>query len=186
MNLYVIVSGLPASGKSTVARAVAHELGLPVLDKDDILESFFEQFGIGDAQWRRRLSRAADQDFRQQAEQAEGAVLSSWWKHPLSPVDSGTPTEWLALLPGLRVEVHCNCSPSIAARRFIARKRHPGHLDDRWSYTELLASFSEQMLLGPLCIGHVVEVQTEIGFDLGALTRDIAQAFEEAHKERRV
>jgi chloramphenicol 3-O-phosphotransferase len=180
MNRYIIISGLPASGKSTVARAVAHELALPVLDKDALLESLFERLGIGDARWRRRLSRAADQDFRDQAEQSKGAVLASWWKHPLSPDDSGTPTEWLASLPGLLVEVHCNCSPAIAARRFVMRKRHPGHLDDRWSYVDLLASFSQQTLLGPLRIGCVVDVQTENEFELGALMSDIAQAFEEA------
>jgi len=39
MNRYIILTGLPASGKSTLGRAVAAALGLPMLDKDDILEA---------------------------------------------------------------------------------------------------------------------------------------------------
>ena len=42
MKPYVIVTGLPASGKSTLGRAVAAALGLPMLDKDDILEALFD------------------------------------------------------------------------------------------------------------------------------------------------
>ena len=49
----VVVSGLPASGKSTVARTLAGALGLPLLDKDVFLEALFASDGIGDAAWRR-------------------------------------------------------------------------------------------------------------------------------------
>src|SRR6185503_9635379 len=60
---YVIVSGLPASGKSTLARRLAPLLSLPVLDKDDILEALFSSLGVGDAAWRAKLSRSADDTF---------------------------------------------------------------------------------------------------------------------------
>jgi hypothetical protein len=39
---FVVVSGLPASGKTTLARRLADGLGLPLLDKDDILDRLFE------------------------------------------------------------------------------------------------------------------------------------------------
>ena len=54
---FIVLSGLPASGKSTLGRAVAKALRLPMLDKDELLEALFESRGIGDADWRRRLSR---------------------------------------------------------------------------------------------------------------------------------
>jgi chloramphenicol 3-O-phosphotransferase len=168
-NRYIIVSGVPASGKSTVARLIARELALPVLDKDDFLESMFEDGGSGDAELRRKFSRLADQELRNQAERSNGAIIASWWKHPLSSVDSGTRTDWLASLPGTRVEVHCCCSPGVAARRFAERQRHPGHLDSRWSYAELLTRFTQDASLGPLGIGRVVKVQTDCEVELGAL-----------------
>jgi len=48
---------LPASGKTTLARRLGPALSLPVIDKDAILDQFFEREGAGDASWRRSLSR---------------------------------------------------------------------------------------------------------------------------------
>ena len=39
--LFVIVSGLPASGKSTIAVGLAEDLRLPLMDKDAYLEALF-------------------------------------------------------------------------------------------------------------------------------------------------
>jgi shikimate kinase len=44
-DLFVAVSGLPASGKTVLGRALAGALDLPLLDKDEILESMFESLG---------------------------------------------------------------------------------------------------------------------------------------------
>src|ERR1035438_6256729 len=114
MNHYVIISGMPASGKTAVARAIARELVLPVFDKDDFLERMFEGRSIEDPESRRTLSRAADREFRSQVERSAGAIITSWWKHPLSSSHSGTPVDWLVSLPGLRLEVYCRCNPAVA------------------------------------------------------------------------
>jgi AAA domain len=172
----VVVSGLPASGKSTVARALANALRLELLDKDDFLEALFDTRGVGDVGWRRQLSTAADAQFRRRAELSQGAVLTSWWKHPRSPSASGTPTDWLASLRGPRVEVHCRCSAAVAALRFLARARHPGHLDRRWTHAELLAAFEQQASFGPLCIGASLLVNTEVACDTGPLVARVVDA----------
>jgi glucokinase len=57
---FVVISKLPGSGKTTLARRLAPALNLPVIDKDDILTRFFESKGIGDVAWRRALSRESD------------------------------------------------------------------------------------------------------------------------------
>src|SRR5690349_15061672 len=138
---YVIVSGLPGSGKSTLARRLAPALGLPLLDKDDILEALFDSLGIGDADWRKRLSRSADEVFRRLALQLDGAILTTWWRHPKAKGESGTPVDWLSSLPGKRVEVYCACEPRVAAERFLGRTRHAGHLDGTKSREDLAADF---------------------------------------------
>src|ERR1700754_1620515 len=54
---FIVISGLPGSGKTTLGRHPALALGLPLLDKDAILERLFESKGVRDLEWRRALSR---------------------------------------------------------------------------------------------------------------------------------
>lgn len=173
MNRFIIVTGLPASGKSTVGAAVAAALALPLLDKDEILEALFDTLGVEDAQGRQRLSRAADEVLRRLALCSQGAVLASWWRHPLSHVASGTSTGWLGSLPGELIELHCRCSPQVAVERFFARRRHAGHLDGSKSRSEELARLQQLASHGAFGIGRVIEVDTERQVDLGALLRQL-------------
>lgn len=177
MNRLIVVSGLPASGKSTVAKALASSLELPLFDKDTFLEALFEITPVKDAQMRKDLSLRADGEFQDHATRSGSAVLASWWRHPRSPVNSGTPTEWLVGMPGTHVEIHCICSPAVAAERFLCRKRQPGHLDSRWLKAELLASFKQQASFGPLGFARLVEVNTESELELTDLIRTVAQIF---------
>lgn len=80
MSRFIVVSGLPASGKSTIGAALSTGLGLPLLDKDDILEALFDELGVGDAAWRTTLSRAADRILETLAERSRAAVVVSWWR----------------------------------------------------------------------------------------------------------
>jgi hypothetical protein len=177
MKRYVIVSGLPASGKSTLGAAVATALGLPLLDKDDLLEALFDTLGVGDAGWRNQLSRAADEILKRQALRSQGAVIASWWRHPSSRFESGTPTDWLPRLSGDLVELHCKCHPQVAVDRFFARERHSGHLDSSKSKSEELARFQELSEYGALGVGRIAEVDTEHEVELGVLLRQIGLAF---------
>jgi predicted kinase len=161
------MSGLPGSGKTTVGRQLARALGLPMLDKDEILEALFDSLGVGDAEWRNRLSRSADEVLRRLAEQSAGAVLTSFWRHPQVTGESGTPTDWLRSLSGKVVEAHCVCPPEVAAERFLARKRHDGHLDRDKRMEDLVAAFEQLAAHGPLGLGPLVNVDTGqvVGFD---------------------
>jgi hypothetical protein len=157
---YLVVSGIPGSGKSTLARQLAPRLGRPVLDKDDILDGLFESQGIGDMAWRTTLSRSADQIFAHRAAAVGGGLLVTWWRHPRSESESGTPTDWLSDLSSSVVEVYCVCPPALAAARFMTRKRHAGHLDSTRTLDEIVDDFERLALLGPLACGPVVYAAT--------------------------
>jgi len=174
---FVVVSGLPGSGKSTLARQLAPALNFPLIDKDTILQRLFESKGVGDAAWRRTLSRESDVIFQAEATAAEKAVLISHWQLPGMPADSGTPTDWLRKLSDHVVNVHCVCAPEVAAERFLQRKRHPGHLDSETSYAEVLDSLWEIERLGSLEIGRRVDVDTFQELTLDVVVRDIHDAF---------
>ena len=157
---FIIVSGLPGSGKSALSRHLGPMLDIVVVDKDDILEASFPKGGQLEPAQRTLLSRKADVVMRKRAEYLDRAILVSFWRRPELSTTSGTPTEWLERLPRL-IEVNCVCSPETAANRYLARNRHPGHGDVDKDPGEVLAQLQELARLGPLGIGALVEVSTE-------------------------
>lgn len=163
---FVVVSGLPGSGKTTLARRLAPALNLPLIDKDDILDGQFESQGIGDAAWRRTLSRESDAVFEAAAMSSSGAILVSCWHLPGMATDSGTSTHWLSALSKVVVNVDCLCSPDVAAGRFEERTRHVGHLDTEVTAADRLASIRAQSRLGHLDIQPRIEVDTSVGVDV--------------------
>ena len=157
---FVVISGLPGSGKTTVARRLAPALNLALIDKDDILDRLFEAKGIGDAAWRRTLSRESDVILQRDAVNSNGAILVSFWRLQGMPSDSGTPTDWLQAASNFVLNVHCECEPDVAARRFFERRRHPGHLDGESSYAEVLAGLQRLTRCAPLDIAPRIDVDT--------------------------
>jgi gluconate kinase len=174
--MHVVVSGLPASGKSTIGRTLAERLELPFLDKDDFLEARFAAQPVPTPADRTRLSRECDAAFFDAARAASGAVLCSHWRWPDTEDTSGTPTDWLRDLPGVVVEVHCVCSPDTAARRFVQRQRHPAHHDERFTEAELRSIFAVLASRGPLHIGRLVTVDTDRDVDDEGLQKRVEQA----------
>src|SRR4029079_14592201 len=158
---FVVFSGMPGSGKSTVARQLAPRVSLPVLDKDDFLDELFNERGVRDSAWRQALSRDASAQFVRTAWELPGACLVSWWRNYKVSENAGTPVEWLYTLRAPVVEVHCRCRVETAVDRFIARQRHPGHLDSSRMRTSLITQFSAFDAAGPVACGPVLVVDTE-------------------------
>lgn len=173
LSPFVVVSGLPASGKTTLSRHLASALALPLIDKDDILEGLFDALGVGDADWRQRLSRASDAILQRLARSSSGAVLTSFWRTPEISTHSGTPTEWIAALAQRVVEVYCVCDPEVAATRFINRVRHPGHLDSAKRHEEVLSNFRTLAAIGPLGVGTLIRVDTSDEVNLNAVVSEV-------------
>ena len=127
---YVLVGGWPGSGKTTLARALAPELGLAYLGKDDLKESLWEQLGAPTSvEDSRRLGEAAVRILLRLARDCPGAVIDSTWYAYTRPL--------VAQLPGRIVEVRCLVSIETARARYAARRRGAGHLDDQRTEAEL-------------------------------------------------
>lgn len=177
-KLFGVISGLPGSGKTTLGRALAPALNLPFIDKDDILNRLFESKGVGNAAWRRTLSRESDVILRQEAMSSNGAILASLWRLPGMPSDSGTPTDWLDAASQHVIHLHCACELDVAASRFLHRRRHPGHLDGESSDAEVLVSLRKLTQLPPLHIGQRIDVDTSNEPNLADVVRAIRGALD--------
>jgi len=176
MKRAVIVSGLPASGKTTVARQLAKLLKLPLLDKDDFLEGLYEKQFPKTREDRRQLSKISDTLFQQAAVELDSVVLVSHWRPICGPQNTGTPTGWLRGGFSRIVEVHCACSPEVATSRFMNRTRHPGHRDQDRPPAELSAAM-EQMANGyPLGVGPAVTINTDAVSGPSKLADNVAVA----------
>ncbi len=171
------MSGVPCSGKTTLARRLAPALGLPVIDKDEFLERLFESQTVVGVHTRGKLSRESDQSFESAAKQSNGGILVSHWRLRGMSEHSGTPTHWLAGLPDRIVNVRCVCPVDLAAERFLNRKRHPGHLDQLVPPDRALSSILDYARLEPLEIGRVIKVDTSREPGIERLIADIEAAF---------
>ena len=55
----LIIAGMPASGKSTVAKKISRHFGYPIIEKDAIKEELFDTIGFNNYSEKRRLDVAA-------------------------------------------------------------------------------------------------------------------------------
>lgn len=125
--LLVVVTGPPATGKTTVARELAARLRLPLIAKDTIKESLFDSLGTGDLDWSRQLGEATYAAMVALAAESvsagAGVVLEANFIRGDEPHD-------LAALPACFVQVHCSAPLEVVLERYASRERHSGHGDD--------------------------------------------------------
>lgn len=161
----VVVTGLPGSGKTTLAAAVAVRLNVPLIAKDHIKEILADHLGLGPLA--DQYGKTAVQVMYGLASKAPEVVLESFFWPGLSE------PELLALERPL-VQVHCRCSPELARERFLRRlrdgARHPVHhaMHD-WE------RFSGGAGLLDLP-GVLVEVDTTHAVDVGEVAERVAAA----------
>jgi predicted kinase len=161
---FALVAGWPGSGKSILAAALAAELGLPLLAKDEIKESLMEGLGRPETvAASQRLGKAAVLAMLRAARTCPGAVLDSTWFDYALPL--------VRTLPGRLIEVHCTVPLDLARARYRARTghRHAGHLDDARSDQELWGEPSRSSGLAP-----VVVVDTSGPVDIAELAATMA------------
>lgn len=160
----VIVGGPPCAGKTTLARRLAADLGLPLMTKDTIKEVLFEVLGVPDRAASRRLGGASMELLYTFVEAQLAAGQSCIAEANFDPA-FGTPVfKRLARdYPHTAIQVNCVADPAVLAERFRRRalsgERHPGHQDHLPPEPGLDAPI--QGRIQPMEIGeHVIEVDT--------------------------
>lgn len=161
----MVVSGAPASGKTTLARLLGRRIGLVVLEKDALKEALSDAVGqptdvaasarLGSASYAALFTLARDL-----LADEVGVVLESNFR-------KGTSEAELAPVAALATSVHlvhCTASEDLIARRYRSRSRHPAHLDGH-RHDALHADLAAGRY-DPLGVDwSTVVVRTESGYD---------------------
>ncbi|MFN8622829.1 MAG: AAA family ATPase [Chloroflexota bacterium] len=159
MKQAILVNGVPASGKSTVARALGDRLGLPVLSLDAVKEVLFAELGHRDAdrEWGRTLGRASiGSIWALLAGFPPGstAIVEAWFRRPPhDPVLAGLARAGVDRW----VELWCHADPDTLAARYAARERAPGHPAPE-DYVEELRALGA--IATPMGLSPVLDIDT--------------------------
>ena len=140
MKFAVLVNGVPASGKSTVARQLAERTGWPLFALDTVKEALFAHLGTGD--------RAHNRRFGQASYQAIFALIGDCPEGSAAIIDA-----WFGFQPEEVLRAHlaragvtdvaqlwCAAPPEVVGARYLARLgvRASGHLGAEYA-PELVA-----------------------------------------------
>lgn len=162
--LIVTISGLPATGKTSIGNQLSREFDLPFISKDGVKELLFDSLGYSDREWSRKLGKATYPIMYYFAEAELKAKRSFILESNFNPMFE---TETFKMFKEKYscdiLVVNCITNGEVLYKRFIERakkgERHPGHGDHLY-YEEfkdlLLSGKSETFEIG----SKIIEVET--------------------------
>jgi glucokinase len=163
----VLVNGVPASGKSSVARALADATGWPILTLDTIKNPFLTILSPGDRVFNRTLGRAsyaAIFDLMADAPAGSTFIVDAWFGfQPREVLEQGLAHAGVSEL----AEIWCHAPPDVIGARYDARlgARPAGH-PGREYVPELVALAARA---APTGLAPRLDVDTTRPLDTGAL-----------------
>ncbi|HUR48426.1 MAG TPA: ATP-binding protein [Acidimicrobiales bacterium] len=177
----IVISGYPATGKTSLALHLSAELQFPLVSKDLVKEKLFDVLGAGDNDWSHLLGRASMAVLYAQA----GAILGSGnGVVAEANFDAELATRDLVRLVNQHEVPVCQVILQAEPEALVARakersesgERHPGH-NEQWLIAEL-----EKMVATPyvppalpgLCFE--VDVTDLASVDLDEVTRKVREA----------
>ena len=144
----VIITGPPGTGKSTLGKRLATELGLPFISKGGIKESLFDILGWQDREWSKKLGHASVEllfhFLESQLEAGKSLIVETAF------IPRFHTTRFLELRDryGFEpIQILCRADVEVSFERFRKRtesgERHPGHVDHLATYDQFKAVLRE-------------------------------------------
>lgn len=178
--LLLVVSGPPASGKTTIAEELARRLRVPFVSKDAFKERLYETFGSGE-ELEARIEEAALAMLYDVAGAQLEAGVSVMAESNFDRRSDLEPLRRLQREHGARiVQVHCTRSKEKLLERFVGRieegDRHPGHGDEPEDVEEVERQLDEGIWEPLELDGELVRVdKDDPRFDQDALADRVGE-----------
>ena len=130
-NFLILISGLPATGKTTLGRKLSEYLKVPFLCRDDLKESLFDSLGYDDREWSRKIGGASFNLLYQLTEAmlkiGAPVIIETFF---LVQIDRERFLNLKDKYNFLPIEINCKSRHSVRIERFKERNesgnRHPG------------------------------------------------------------
>ncbi len=177
LPLWLIVTGPPAGGKTTLIRRLSQDLAIPVFEKDALKDELYRTLGHGDRDWSRQIGLTAISLLFSMAHQmlrtgSSVVTEANFYRQ----FDSERAAEVLQQVRARVVQLHCSAPPKVLVERNTRRgtpaEQRSGHhvmLDN-----ELLAGINAGTW-EPLDIpSEVIRVDTSTEIDQVAILRAIS------------
>ncbi len=127
----IILAGMPATGKTTLAAKLQKHFGFPVFGKDAIKECLFDTIGFEDYAGKRRLDDAANAVLLEQTERMLAAGCSLIVDNNFDGASAAALARLLERYPADCVTVFLTGDPQVLYERYFDRdshgRRHLGH-----------------------------------------------------------
>ena len=186
--LLVIITGKPATGKTTLGQRLAADLALPYFSKDGVKETLFDALGAADRAWSQRLGMASFALLRYITDVTLSARQSLMVEANFLVDYHAEPYLSLVKRHGARVaQLWLTAAPEVLAQRFERRaaseQRHPGHVE-----LAHLEEFRSRLLSvedAPLPLGgalHSIDTTDFAAIDYPALLNWLRSALDGANE----
>lgn len=163
----VMVNGVPASGKSTVALALAEKTGWPVLSIDTIKNPHLELFENVDREFNRLLGRASYKaifSIIRDAPPGSTFIVDAWFG--FQPINTLKQHAQMAGITRI-AELWCQAPPAVVAERYTKRSSARLHGHPGPEYAAELVKLAENA--EPARLGPVISIDTTQPYDLGRI-----------------
>jgi RNase adaptor protein for sRNA GlmZ degradation len=141
----VLVHGDTSTGKTTLAKKLSEDLALPSFIKDEYKERRFQEMGYSPSlrrwiqlereSWREMNKAILSAVMTGQRLLLEGNVLWFQRSRMMRQITEDSTV----------VQIYCVAAAQTVFRRYVARRRHPLHLDRYWRLVVLLSMVSSKV-----------------------------------------
>lgn len=129
---FIIISGPPATGKTTLGLELKKYFQIPFINKDLIKEILFETLELGDREYSRKLgfssSKLLNKLLEIHLEVKKTLIIENAF---FSQLESANLLKIISTYNAIPIEIHCNGSMNVIIERFLKRDksetRHSGH-----------------------------------------------------------